>query len=304
MNLLFHLVSTRRTQGGADVSYYELINGLKERGHAVVLMVDAYPKRIKGIRSYKSNRKHYKWADVIITHPAVRMWDVQDKPVLALIHSGIEIERWNYILSLSNTKPIFASKAIRSEFGSLYSQSPISYPIIQEDQYKVETSREYITLVGTSKGKGFNLFCEIAEEMPDKKFLSVQGGWGNVYVPDKYPPNLTLWHYQADPRTLYEKTGLLLYIGDSSSGWLRGVGRVMIEAAYSGIPSVVSNGPGLLEFGIPYGRVFSLSAPAWVQAIRNINYEIAIAHTNIAVQRYPTKEQILNDFEQVINESL
>ena len=96
-------------------------------------------------------------------------------------------------------------------------------------------------LWNASRPKGADLFYELARRFPDRTFLAVRGTWGDQLEPSSLP-NVTLVGPITDMRSVYSRTRVLLMPSTAES-----YGRVGLEAAASGIPTIASDLPGLRE---------------------------------------------------------
>jgi len=127
-----------------------------------------------------------------------------------------------------------------------------------------------ITLVNPCDNKGQHIFYELARRCPDLNFLAVVGG----YQPEKQKfvdlPNVTKHEHVRDMREVYKKTSVVVMPSTYES-----YGRIAVEAACAGVPSVVSSTPGLVEaMGTAAGYVTPVelgdfsTIEEWEKAIR------------------------------------
>ena len=125
--------------------------------------------------------------------------------------------------------------------------SVIVHPMINPDEYRAEDGdHDHITLINLFANKGPDVFYEMAARFPNYKFLAVVGGYGDQDIREAH--NVEILPNTADMRPVYAKTKLLLMPSSYES-----FGRVAIEAAASGIPTIASPTPGLLEALGPEG---------------------------------------------------
>lgn len=103
-----------------------------------------------------------------------------------------------------------------------------------------------VTLIGASEQKGVHLLQKLAQAMPEQEFLVVQNAYDRQRLNPGSSRNLTVLPVQADMRTVYADTRILLVL--SVESW----GRVIVEAAHAGIPSIAHPCPGILELGIAH----------------------------------------------------
>ena len=129
-----------------------------------------------------------------------------------------------------------------------------------------------ITLINPIEKKGLKTFLELSEILPEYTFYAIES-WTAVQLEEKYlQKNVRFFKAQIDLNPLFEKTGILLY----PSHFNEGLGRVIVEAGLTGIPSVVSN-KGAVPTTVGDGGivVHNFDVADWVNAIRKIesNYE-------------------------------
>jgi glycosyltransferase involved in cell wall biosynthesis len=126
----------------------------------------------------------------------------------------------------------------------------VFHPPVDPERYSVETTREYITLVNLTIGttdrisydKGALTFYELARRYPNEQFLGVKGGYGDQYVPDDLPGNVTILEHTNNILDVYRKSKLVLVPSKYES-----YGRVAVEAGCSGIPAIISDTLGTRE---------------------------------------------------------
>lgn len=121
-------------------------------------------------------------------------------------------------------------------------------PPVHAAEYQTRPG-DCITLINCTKTKGIGVLAELAERMPDRKFLAVRGGYGEQQPPD-LPNVLVLDHVPGRSMRdeVYARTRILLMPSDYES-W----GRAGVEAMASGIPVVAHPTEGLRESLGPAG---------------------------------------------------
>jgi Glycosyl transferases group 1/Glycosyl transferase family 2/Tetratricopeptide repeat len=115
--------------------------------------------------------------------------------------------------------------------------SVVLHPPVFRDDYETPGEGTRITFVGTGPGKGQQVAMALARELPSVPFLFVT----DDELADS-PPNIEITPRTGDMKHVYARTRLLLVPSCYES-----YGRVVVEAAMSGIPSVVSDVSGLRE---------------------------------------------------------
>ena len=137
-------------------------------------------------------------------------------------------------------------------------------PPVFADRYRT-TPGDRVTLVNLSAAKGASMFYRLARDLPDVEFLGVKGGHGTQVVKDF--PNVEIIDTQADMREAYGRTRLLL-CPSSRETW----GRVGIEAACSGIPTIATPTPGLRESLGDAGTFVARNLPKqWAAAVERLS---------------------------------
>ncbi|MEZ5335174.1 MAG: glycosyltransferase [Methanolobus sp.] len=174
-------------------------------------------------------------------------------------------KKWLKKASLVISNSYYMSEAVK-EWLSL--DSFVIYPFINKPN--VEHHRpEYITMISPSKHKGIEVFLEIADKMPDRSFLVVGNNPDKIDF-SKYD-NVKYLPWVNDPAQVYSKTKILLV----PSIWPEPFGRVCIEAAFCGIPSIASNNGGLPEAVGEGGMVINdyKNPEEWINAIKLLDDE-------------------------------
>lgn len=233
---------------GSEAMLHQILIGLVSFGHDVIVMTSKpAAKEFEGIPLYDADRlqnnKLFAWADIVITHlsytgRAVALCRKYSKPLASIIHNNRSLQyntkdRKNCQLFIANSEWI--KDTITEDIPTI-----VMYPPTLPDRYRVDRFGDAITLINISEPKGGNTFWSIAEKMPHKNFIGVVGAYGNQII--KSLPNVKLIKNSPEINKVYSSTRLLL-IPSIYETW----GRVGIEAACSGIPSIASPTPGLLE---------------------------------------------------------
>ena len=117
----------------------------------------------------------------------------------------------------------------------------VCHPYVDPDRYRT-TPGEQITLINMCAAKGGPLFWRLAEARPHDRFLAVRGGWGEQIIWSGHP-NVTI--QRLTPRMVdqvYARTRILLMPSETET-----YGRVALEAACSGIPTIAHPTAGVIE---------------------------------------------------------
>ncbi len=148
-------------------------------------------------------------------------------------------------------------------------QAEVVYPTVDEKRYKARTSgRDRVLFVKPQYVKGLPIFIQIAGQMPDTRFL-VAGKIGHQARRKlKGMDNVECMGWVKDMRAAYARTQVLL----GPSIWPEPFGRIFVEAASNGIPSVASARGGIPEAvgkgGILIDDIFDVKL--WVEALRQL----------------------------------
>ncbi len=173
-------------------------------------------------------------------------------PIIFFVHDA---EKENFLTIgkidciKKNVCVIFNSYFTQSKYKSfLRVPHAVFYPPLRRKDYLASHNTKYfITIINPVREKGGFLFQQIVAGLKNKQFLAVEGWYHPKTVGielDKYP-NLTFWEKQNDMKKVYGRTKILL----APSTWEEGFGRVVLEAALNGIPSIISKIGGLPEAG-------------------------------------------------------
>lgn len=230
----------------------------------------------------------YRWADVIITHLDFTQYTLLqamqiNKPIVHFVHNDIQ---YSSIVNspYKNQHIVYNSQWIADK--KMYPNDfTVLHPPCDADYYDVNPNpieNEFITLVSLNENKGGKLFYEIAEAMPDKKFLGVKGSYDHQIIREDLP-NVMIYPNTPDIRDVYKLTRTLLMPSKYES-W----GRTATEAMCSGIPVICTPTPGLKEncagAGIYVGKPYKDPEPGqpyvnpgkaedWVKQIRKLDNE-------------------------------
>ncbi len=232
---------------GAEMMLHEILLKLTARGHDCQVICDKTSTDTwEGIRLHGSPdnvRELIAEADVVITHldrtRAVLRTVNGSKPVVHLLHNDKQL-RFHRVrpreADLVVANSVWLQRAIRWPGPSI-----VVPPPVDPARYKT-TPGDAITLINLHDNKGPRTFWQLARIFPERPFLAVRGGYGVQEVPERIPPNVTLIDHTSDIVSVYRRTRLLL-MPSAYESW----GRVGIEAAASGIPTIAHPTPGLKE---------------------------------------------------------
>lgn len=189
----------------------------------------------------------YQRASIAVTHldasgAAMRQARRTRTPLVHLVHNHRQ-------LAHNGVRPDVAQLVVwNSEWladPEWQGESMVVVPPVWLDRFESVTPGDCVTLVNLTEAKGAPVFFHLAELFPDVPFLGVRGAYGVQAIPDVLPPNVTIIPNQRDIRVVYDRTRVLLMPSTYES-----FGRVGVEAAACGIPTIASDTPGLLEAGV------------------------------------------------------
>nr|PZN14373.1 MAG: glycosyl transferase [Mycolicibacterium hassiacum] len=250
---------------GAEWAAHNLLRALAERGHRVEVWLShgtgrRDPYELDGVRVFPGVvdpqvfGRQVRTADVVITHlenvrpaaAAARGWG---KPLVVLCHNTFP-QTFRALVGTTDLV-VYNSAWMREAAARWFAASPrakrprreiVVRPPVRVQDYAA-TPGDHITLVNLYKPKGSETFWELAERMPDRRFLGVRGGYGDQDVREL--PNVEVIDNVPGDRMrdeVYARTKILLMPSEYES-W----GRVGVEAMCSGIPVIAHPTPGLRE---------------------------------------------------------
>lgn len=258
---------------GSEQSIRSIALDLARRGHTVHVLVrdDDLPDALDCIPVHKETarrrRSLYRWCDVVLTQQecrpvALRAAARRGRPVVYFVRMGAIDPKGMFgrpALTVYNAS--WVEEQHRGEGATL-----VVHPPVRADDYRT-TPGSHVTLVSLNDLKGGPLFFDLARRLPDHAFLGVQGGWGDQLVPDPVPDNVTIIEQSPDMREVYAQTRVLLVPSRHET-----YGRVALEAAASGIPTIAHPSNGLRE-AMADAAVYvdRADVDGWVEAIRSLD---------------------------------
>jgi len=165
------------------------------------------------------------------------------RPMVLVMHNNYRtkyVRQFKFILG-KNLYLIHNSNWIQKYYASFGIPSIVVYPPVYYEEYRTETSGEYVTLINLNRNKGGDVLIKIAKEMPDIQFMGVIGGYDGQ-IQDTTVKNITYVENTSYIKSIYSQSSIVLMPSKEES-W----GRVAIEAMSSGIPVIATPTPGLLE---------------------------------------------------------
>ena len=238
---------------GAELTMHELLYAMRLRGHHITVLLsditeanESGPYVIDGIKvqPYAGKRDINYMArdfDLIISHlssaeRATLVANITGIPSVQYVHN--DHVSTHVALSADPTLAVFNTDWIQKSMG-FEGRGLVVHPAVRPTSYQTDRGRA-VTLINLWRNKGVHLFYELAKRNPTIEFLGVKGGYQTQRIEDL--PNVTILENQDDIREAYKLTKVLLMPSAYES-----YGRVALEAAASGIPTLSSGTPGLRE---------------------------------------------------------
>ena len=256
-----------RHNAGSEWMAHSLLRALVARGHDVEVWLSRYspdrePYTIDGVRvipyAARLDFGAAAWrADVLLSHhenvpSAGALARGMGRPFVVICHNSAPIVfknvgRGSTALAVYNSLHM---QADAEAFFCEYTRSlrptrsiVVRPPVFAEDY--ATTPGDRVTLVNLNADKGGELFWQLAERLPDLRFLGVKGAYGQQIEPPRGLPNVDVAEHMPGDQMreqVYARTRVLL-MPSAHESW----GRVAVEAMASGIPVVAAPTPGLSE---------------------------------------------------------
>lgn len=279
---------------GAELTAYQLCRHLAARGHTVdvVLSSQTGPHYdIEGMSVFPrvGPADPLAWfadparrPDLVITYlenttRAAILCRMHGVPLAQLIHNTFQFSL-DAVAKGPSDLITYHAQWVREEFEAHLSQfrhnpvidSIMVHPAVYRDEYISDVARtgpgDAITLVNVWPNKGSELFWKLADAMPDLQFLGVKGGYGEQDI--RTAPNVEILEHVPAHRMheVYDRSRLVLMPSIYES-----YGRVAVEAACAGVPTIAHPTPGLRE-ALGDAGIFADrdDIEAWTKAIRSV----------------------------------
>lgn len=263
-----------RHNAGAEWMAWSMFRALIERGHDVTVWLSRYgedhePYELDGVKVIPLESRldfatAVRRADVLVSHlenvrPTASLARGYGKPFVAICHNTF-LPTFKDMASGGTALAVYNSQWMQREAEVFFAEYPkaiqpeasltIRPPVFAEDY--ATTPGDRITLVNTNPDKGGGLFHDLAQRMPDRKFLAVMGSYGEQTdysdLPNVEVVEQVSGHEMRE--AVYSRTNVLLMPSFYES-W----GRAGVEALASGIPVLAHPTPGLCE-SLAEGGIF------------------------------------------------
>jgi len=270
-----------KTFTGTELSGYETIKYLRNRGHAIkIFLKEHVVKEFDKFPIYKydpSDRfcvTQIKEADIVLFQMEdepinFELVQTRNKPVFLFVHL---VDRYHWILQQRINFPmrvVYNSHMTQDTLPTLHDNMRM-IPYVDIEKFKslrnYTVQNDVVCLINCNYNKGGPLLKNLANHMSNVQFLGVKGGYANQIVESNPPPNLTYIEMQNDIRPIFKKIGILI-MPSINETW----GRTAVEAMASGVVVIHSEAAGLVECVGGAGIMCTRNdEDAWVEAIRRI----------------------------------
>lgn len=270
---------------GSWLSTHEFLAAMVERGHTVA--VTAYNTHTRTVvHDGVTVESHFRGVgspDVVVGHAgddgSARITAQRaGVPLVVMVHGSAPPDVLAAKLE-GAALAVFPSQALADDV-AWAGRSIVAHPPLDPDRYATEPG-DAVTLVNLSAEKGGEVFWACAEALPGTTFLGVEGGYGQQLRYSGHP-NVGLQRLTSDMAgQVYARTRILL-MPSAHETW----GRVALEAAASGIPTIAHPHPGVREaLGRSGTYVDRDDVDGWVAAIRSLSTPSVWARKSTAARR-------------------
>jgi glycosyltransferase involved in cell wall biosynthesis len=275
LQLLAHVAKyLPRPNGGAEISLHAMLVGLSELGHRVEVVSESAPHDydVDGIRvvptSPGARAERYGRADAVVSVIDPPAHDVR----LDALRYGTALVMCDFSGAVLADRPRSVDLwVLNADWLQALLPRPVAersvvvHSPIDPTRYRTEPGH-FVTLVNLSEWKGAHHFFALARRLPEFRFLGVRGSWGPQLEPPTLP-NLVVTENQADARSIYRRTRVLLLPSRSEVH-----PRSPLEAAFSGIPCIAHPSAGAVEALGPAGvYVHRDDLDGWSRELRRLH---------------------------------
>ena len=236
--------------GGSAVTLRALIRCLREQGDEVWATAPAHD--LAAIRDWRPDLIiAQQWA----TDEASRWATMLRVPFVMIVHGPGQYEHFmpqcDLIVFNTNLQHALACEAIGR------TPAIVLHPPVFPHDYETSGDGGCLTWIGCGTAKGRDVVLALARQLPDESFLFVTSD--DIVDP---PANVELVRPSRDMKSVYGRTRLLLMPSQHES-----YGRVAVEAAMSGIPTIASDLPSVREATAGHAT-YVAAGESWTGAVR------------------------------------
>lgn len=213
--------------------------------------------------------------DVILTHHfyARTFADVLDAsrvPYVEVVHNGQRLP--------GAALAVYNSRFVADQQEARQPQDLVLNPFAFGD-VAAERHEHAIGFVKPIEHKGVRLVYDIADRMPERRFVILRGEWQDMEIIEPRP-NVTFVEPVVDIRDFYAQVDLMLMPSRSEDA-----GTIAQEATMNGLPCISSNVGGLPETNGGGILLDPDDVDAWVTAIRDMD-DPATRSNRVDAQRH------------------
>lgn len=209
---------------------------------------------------------------------AIEVAHKKGKRVALILHNDSAESTGNLKLLNENDIAIFNTHWVKQPTKAI---ELVIHPQISKDII-TSTGKEFITFVNPQMIKGSALFYQIADRMPQFKFLVVEGGYAKEAQALLERPNITIQKQTDNMRDdVYARTRVLLMPSLKES-----YGMVAREAGMSGIPVICRATAGLRENLGDSAIYCGNDVNSWVRAILQLTNSISYRNASAKIKNH------------------
>lgn len=252
---------------GSELMTHQMLTRLVNRGHDVTVVtkdpVKPYTRGGVKIRNGPAPE-----GDLLVYHVDYsKIADQWRGPKVAIAHNS----RLQVQIGVRNTTPdILTVNSLNTSLEVPYhgKKMVVHPPVKVPAKQPARSKRDTITLINLESTSKVGPFWQVAELLPDHKFLGVKGGYGQQAIPDRLPPNVEILD-QVPPsqmRQVWDRTAILM-VPSAHESW----SMVASEAMAHSTPVIANHLPGLWENLQGVAEWAHRDDPQqWVKAIKKI----------------------------------
>lgn len=239
---------------GGETMLRHMLRDSVRRGHRVTVTSatrDHYEFEGVDVVPWAVGRDMVADHDVVVGHlmwtrQAVEAAAAARRPLLYLVHNDRQMGHWRLMgdnITAAVMNSLWLSEAYETRW---HGPSVVVRPPTSIDDYALARDpwrAQYVTLVNPNPEKGADVFYALADRPPARRYLAVEGAYGDQRKPGTRYPSVTWIRQTPQMRDhVYARTRVLVMPSAYES-----YGCVAAEAMCSGIPVVAAPTPGLRE---------------------------------------------------------
>lgn len=241
-----------KQNAGAEWYLHHCLRDTVARGHrAIVATGTREPYGFEGVQVVRHrDAAQHADADVVVGHllwtrEVVTFASRHQVPLVYVSHNDHQVGHWR-LGPASTTVLVSNSEWVAESDADWSGPHVVVRPPVLTADYRLDrdpAQAECVTLVNVYPHKGSATFYALARRQPERRFLAVEGAYGQQVRPTKADRNVE-WQPQtgAIRDVVYARTRVLLMPSDYES-----FGKAAGEAMCSGIPVIAHPTPGLRE---------------------------------------------------------